>query len=716
MEIIRMPGRRERLLTTLCLCLTLVATGFTLIDIGNVAAIDAAGGNWPAVLEATLFAVLVLMLINGNVAFQLARIGLVDRLRRDPGPLPAGSAGPVRPIGDASIVILVPSYREDPAVIRKTLLSAALQNGPRRRLVLLIDDPPEPGDLAAARLLRAARRLPDEIERLLGEPRRQVASAQERLASRLRAGRCDGASERQRLADLHDRLAAWFRTQADSHPLLDHTDRFFVDHVWRRLELMQRDAAWALRCPAPGSAEPSGFELNAAHRSLLNLFDCPVTSFERKLYANLSHEPNKAMNLNSYIACLGGRFEEREEGPGRMLRPVPAGAGSLEIPDADYALTLDADSIILPDYAERLVAFMEQPGNARLAIVQTPYAAFPRAPGVLERIAGATTDVQLLMHQGFTRYGATFWVGANAVVRRAALEDIRTVTIEGGHPIARYIQDRTVIEDTESTIDLALKGWRLHNYPARLAYSATPPDFGSLLIQRRRWANGGLIILPKLLRYLAGQRLESRLPQAILRLYYLGSIAWSTVGLLILLLYPFDPDLVSFWLPLTAVPYFLLYGRALVELGYRATDLLRVYALNLLLIPVQLGGVIKSVQQIWSGRKIPFGRTPKVRGRTSVPALYLVAAHGMTLYALAASIVDYAAGRHAHAAFSLINAAFLGYASTVFIGIGPTLADIRAALRSTVPAVVGRRPERPRRIDVRRGAAESEVRRPRYGT
>ena len=33
-----------------------------------------------------------------------------------------------------------------------------------------------------------------------------------------------------------------------------------------------------------------------------------------------------------------------------------------------------------------------------------------------------------------------------------------------------------MIEDTESTVDLIDRGWRLYNYPDRLAYSATPPD------------------------------------------------------------------------------------------------------------------------------------------------------------------------------------------------------------------------------------------------
>ena len=48
------------------------------------------------------------------------------------------------------------------------------------------------------------------------------------------------------------------------------------------------------------------------------------------------------------------------------------------------------------------------------------------------------------------------------------------------------------------------------NYPERLSYSATPPDFGSLVVQRRRWANGGLLILPKLWDQLRERRLRRR--------------------------------------------------------------------------------------------------------------------------------------------------------------------------------------------------------------
>ncbi|MGE0025797.1 MAG: glycosyltransferase family 2 protein [Thermoleophilia bacterium] len=156
--------------------------------------------------------------------------------------------------------------------------------------------------------------------------------------------------------------------------------------------------------------------------------------------------------------------------------------------------------MLLPEYCLRLVAFMQQPEKARIAVVQTPYSAFRGAPTRLERIAGATTDVQHIVHQGMTRFGATSWVGASAVLRKTALHDIMVEEAHEGFTVRRYIQNRTLTEDSESTLDLRLRGWQLHNCPERLSYSATPPDFGALCVQRERWANGGLIIMPKVVR------------------------------------------------------------------------------------------------------------------------------------------------------------------------------------------------------------------------
>ena len=215
--------------------------------------------------------------------------------------------------------------------------------------------------------------------------------------------------------------------------------------------------------------------------------------------------------------------------------------------------------------------------------------------------------------------------------------DIRAEDTERGHTIARYIQDRTVIEDTESTLDLAERGWDLHNVPQRLAWSATPPDFGSLAIQRSRWANGGLLIAPKALRRLLARPLDRlAVPAFLIRMHYLTSIATGSLGLLALLFLPLGGDeLRSLWLPLISAPYFVLYARDLVLSGYRTTDMGRVFALNLMLVPVHLAGVFKSIHQGLTGKRIPFGRTPKVSGRTAAPAWAVLSIWVMTLWCVA---------------------------------------------------------------------------------
>jgi cellulose synthase/poly-beta-1,6-N-acetylglucosamine synthase-like glycosyltransferase len=272
------------------------------------------------------------------------------------------------------------------------------------------------------------------------------------------------------------------------------------------------------------------------------------------------------------------------------------------------------------------------------------------------------------------------------------LHDIREEVNERGFSVPVFIQDRTVIEDTESSVDLVVRGWQLHNYPDRLAFSATPPDFGALLIQRRRWANGGLIILPKLLRHLVTHlHRPSKLVEGFFRAHYLGSIAAVNLGLLILLAVGFDQSADSWWLPLTALPYFLLYARDLRYSGYeKAADLIRVYALNLLLIPVNLGGVFKSLQQALTGRRTPFGRTPKVSGRTAAPALYLIAEFALLTFWLAGCGVEVHARHWVTASFSLANALLLVYAIHAFIGLRTSLDDIRIGLRK--PSNAGTRP------------------------
>ena len=574
-----------------------------------------------------------------------------------------------------SITVLVPSYSEEPAVVRKTLLSAALQEYPDMRVVLLIDDKPYPTQPAAQQQLGVTRGLGEDIMRLLAEPRERFKQALAKFETK-RGRAYATAADVTQLASHYEWAAKWIDTMAGNEAVEDHVDVFFVEQTLGELAKELHLVSEALLVSMQQHARLDMRRLHQLYRRLAWNFDTKVEIFERKKYASLSRELNKAMNLNSYIGLMGGTYRQEQTPDGPVLIADPK--GSVSIPDSDFLLTLDADSILLREYCLRLVYFLQQPGNERVAVTQTPYSSFRGAATRIERLAGATTDVQHILHQGMSFYNATFWVGANAVIRKKALDDIVETEWVGGFEIKRYIQDRTVIEDTESSVDLALHGWSLVNYPERLSYSATPPDFGSLIVQRRRWANGGLLILPKLLAQIRERRRRGdhvAAMETLLRLNYMASIAWASFGLIFLLAYPYDGRLLSPLIVLAALPYFLAQASDLKYCGYRRSDIFRIYGFNLILLPVNLAGVLKSLQQALTGKKIPFARTPKVKDRTISPVLYVIAPLLIVGFSSFTLWRDGMAGNWGNAAFAAFNATVALWAILAYIGIGNTAAD-----------------------------------------
>lgn len=578
-----------------------------------------------------------------------------------------------------SITVLVPSYSEEPQVVRKTLLSAALQEYPGMRIVLLSDDNPNPSDPQAAARLQATRSLGSDITALLAEPHERFRRALTRYEKQHAKSAFASPEVVSELSGHYAWAAAWLNTLANKEENEDHVDEFFAEQVLRGLAKELSLAGNALSASSSEGARLSAARVHQLYRRLAWIFDAQLEVFERKKFASLSHEANKAMNLNSYIGLMGGAYRQEQTPDGPILVPVTKGhPGDVVIPDSDFLLTLDADSILLRDYCLRLVYFLQQPGNERVAVTQTPYSSFRGAATRIERLAGATTDIQHILHQGMSHYGATFWVGANAVIRKQALEDIGETEWVGGFEIHRYIQDRTVIEDTESSVDLAKHGWTLTNYPERLSYSATPPDFGSLIVQRRRWANGGLLILPKLWAVVRERKRRSEYvsrTEVLLRLNYMASIAWASFGLIFLLAYPYDGRLLSPFVVLAALPYFLAMASDLKYCGYKRSDVFRIYGFNLILLPVNLAGVLKSLQQALTGKKIPFARTPKVKNRTISPLLYVVTPLLIVGFSLFTLWRDIAAENWANAAFAAFNAFVATWAILAYIGIWSTIAD-----------------------------------------
>lgn len=679
--------RREARLTDLALLLSAVCTGLALWEVLRITEALALQHQWVELAWQCAFVVALWLVMAGGWAYLLPRRGYYQRRAAHEQQAHAALTERFREQAPP-LVVLVPSYKEELLVVRQTLMSAALQDYPVRSLVLLIDDPHHPDNAEDAKALAEIRTLPRALQARFDGMAEHTAHL---LATLMHEPDVEPRHAAWLLAVTLAQAASWLGEEADAQApagqAADHTAALLLSAVLRPLQAAceARSAHWLARATeddAMAGADTDGWlaEARAAAQDLHARFSVAFSSFERKRYANLSHEPNKAMNLNSYLALMGGSYREvpTRDGHGLSLEKAAADEATFHVPDAGFVLTLDADSLLLPDYALRLADVMMRPGNERLAVVQTPYSAVPGAPSLTERIAGGQTDIQYLMHQGFTRHGATFWVGANALLRKTAIEDIATEHEEGGRRVKKYIHDRTVIEDTESSIDLVDKGWQLHNYPERLAYSATPPDFGALLIQRRRWADGGLIILPKALRYLMRSPARlSTLAETFLRVHYLSSVATVNLAFLLLMFGPFSRNMGIVWIPLSMLPYMLAYARDLVHCGYRWQDFPRVYALNLLLLPVNLGGALRSVYQILTGRRAPFARTPKVTGRTAMPGLYVVLEYLLLLVTSGLAVSDAILGHWGQAAISALYAGCLAYGITHFIGWRASVEDLR---------------------------------------
>ena len=626
--------------------------------------------------EEILYLAIVTLLTASAMAYLLSRIGFFYRTRTHHRATRA-SLDQYFDTHRPTLTTIIPSYQEEERVIMTTVLSAALQEYPDKTVVLLIDDPYVPKTSKAREQQEAARALPAKVERLLAEPAQRFASGLQSLENALRRGDAMGPQAMLAVASAYAEAIAWLEDLAAGQEIVDHTDTFFVNEIILRLAESFREVRGALLDSAGEGVVLHPQMFLRLYRRLVWTFSVRVTSFERKRYVSLSHEPNKAENLNSYMSIMGGHWREAQVPGGLALVPTRPGTG-LYIPDPDYVVTLDADSVLLPEYCLRLVHLLEQHEYQDMAIAQTPYSAFPGSATRLERIAGATTDLQHIVHQGLTYYDATFWVGANAVIRKRALNQIADTSYIGDYEVKQYIKDRTLIEDTESTIDMGLHGWRLFNYPERLSYSATPPDFGSLCIQRRRWANGGLLILSKLHRTRRARKSKGnrmRFAEYFLRWNYMASICWSSASLLILLAFPFSAALISPLLGLVALPYFLCMASDLRYCGYKRIDVLRIYGFNLVLLGVNLAGTLSSIVQGITASKAPFARTPKVKDRTVVPGFLLIAPY--LLIALAGYTAYRAYVHHLteNLCYAVLNVTLAFYAVKSYIGLRNSIVD-----------------------------------------
>ena len=290
---------------------------------------DNPGAGFRFQLEAASYLTVVTFLTFSALMYLLARQGALYRFR-DHQRVPRGELDRHFARYDGGVTVLVPSYAEEPEIVRATLWSAALQEFPDLRVVLLLDDPPFPSDPAVVQRLERTRALQAEISDRLAAPAGRARAA---LAA-FRSGDHAPSSDLQRLISEYGAAAIWLEEFAEAERIEDHVDEFFVDLVVMGLARELRLVLLALEAAAAQSAELAPERIEELHLRLVRTFSVKTETFERKRYANLSHEANKAMNLNSYISLMGHRWAVEDAAGDTVLRQVPEGEEAvLDIPD-----------------------------------------------------------------------------------------------------------------------------------------------------------------------------------------------------------------------------------------------------------------------------------------------------------------------------------------------------------------------------------------------
>jgi len=149
----------------------------------------------------------------------------------------------------------------------------------------------------------------------------------------------------------------------------------------------------------------------------------------------------------------------------------------------EIVICIDADSIFKKNTVEQLILSFEDPevtavgGNVK---VVNRGKALGRQQA-LEYITGLTLHRRTFAHLGCMQVIS----GAIGAFRRKAILDI------GGY------SSSTIVEDMDTTIELARRGYKVVYNPLAVAFTEAPENLRDFLKQRYRWTFGGFQVLSK---------------------------------------------------------------------------------------------------------------------------------------------------------------------------------------------------------------------------
>lgn len=256
-------------------------------------------------------------------------------------------------------------------------------------------------------------------------------------------------------------------------------------------------------------------------------------NWEAVVIINNTPDPAYVKPVEEHCKLLGERFKfinaEKVEG-------FKAGALRIALaqtaPDAEIIGVIDADYAVTPDWLTDLVPSF---ADARVGIVQAPQ----------DHRDG---DRSIMHHAMNGEYSGFFDIGmverneVNAIVIHGTMCLIRRAALDA----AGSWPDDTICEDTDLGLTILEQGWIAQYTNKRYGYGMLPDTYEAFKKQRHRWAYGGLHIIRKhWRRFLPGRSLLTRDQR---REYIFGWVSWMGAEALGVLVAIFN----LLWVPIVA--------------------------------------------------------------------------------------------------------------------------------------------------------------------
>lgn len=206
------------------------------------------------------------------------------------------------------------------------------------------------------------------------------------------------------------------------------------------------DGGTDAKCAQDGAASAAARERKVALRAVAEKFGAHYLTRAKNEHA-------KAGNLNAALKHISG----------------------------DLILVLDCDHVPTEDFLKRTVGFFL--ADPKLFLLQTPHNFVTEDPiernlRTFRHMPAENELFYSVMQPGLDFWGAAFFCGSAAIVRRAAIDEI------GG------ISGRTITEDAETTVKALGRGWRTAFYDRPMVSGLQPETFTGFIQQRVRWAQG----------------------------------------------------------------------------------------------------------------------------------------------------------------------------------------------------------------------------------